>query len=424
MHLRGALILDTDDPSKPSPRVAEIGSSPHPTLGAARGFTARTRPTVWRRWTGIEPAERGSLVPTALKAAESTRYPDTSAFQRSGRSSLTSHPMTPPVLFCTESMWNERGGAIRAIDPTVEVVLLVGDELISAPNLTRINIAFFSPDAWPEHQSHFMGACLRAPNLSWLQTFSSGTNHPVYVSLRDRDVTVTSAAGAAAPSIAQTVMLYLLALARDLPQMSADQAARRWAPAMARDLGGMRLGVVGLGAIGSEVARLGAAFDMEVIGLRRSVRGDESCTTWPTSRLIELLKWADAIAVSAPLTDETRGMFDAQAFASMKPGALFVNVGRGDIIDENALIDALRSGHIGGAGLDVFTVEPLPDESPLWALPNVIITPHSSGVTDRSDRAAVDLFIENFRRFTLGEPLVNNTSGQRPIVMTSDDMSC
>ena len=167
----------------------------------------------------------------------------------------------------------------------------------------------------------------------------------------------------------------------------------------------MRLGVVGLGAIGSETARLAQAFGMQVIGLRRTPTGDEPCPTWTNDRLHELLGWADAVAVTAPLTAETRGMFDAAAFAAMRRGAWFVNVGRGEIVDEPALIQALLDEHLGGAGLDVFVTEPLPTDSPLWRFPNVIITPHSSGITDRTSRRSVDMFIENFRRFTAGEEL-------------------
>jgi phosphoglycerate dehydrogenase-like enzyme len=144
-----------------------------------------------------------------------------------------------------------------------------------------------------------------------------------------------------------------------------------------------------------------------VIGLRRRPRGDEPCPTWAADALPELLAWADVVVVTAPLTDATRGMFDADAFAAMRPGTWFVNVGRGEVVDEAALVDALARGHVGGAGLDVFATEPLPNDSPLWAMPNVIITPHSSGVTSRSYRRSIDLFVDNFGRHARGEPLRN-----------------
>lgn len=317
--------------------------------------------------------------------------------------------MAAPVLFCTDTFWDERGEEIVTIDPTVEVVRLLGAEHVTPSDLDRITIAFFSPDAWPERAANFMGTCVRAERLQWLHTMSAGTDHPVFSSLRRRGVTVTNSAGAAAPSIAQTVMTYLLALSRDLPRSLRDQAERRWAPRPSVDLDGMRLGIVGLGAIGRETARLAQAFGMQVTGTRRTPTGDEPCETWTSDRLRELLGSVDAVAVTAPLTDETRGLFGAAAFAAMRRGAWFVNVGRGEIVDEDALTQSLLDEHLGGAGLDVFATEPLPSDSPLWRFPNVIVTPHSSGSTDRTHRRSVDLFVDNFRRFAAGEPLVGVT---------------
>lgn len=316
--------------------------------------------------------------------------------------------MSGSILFCTDDCWTDCGERLVAIDPNLQVVRLV-DEFVPSSDLERINIAFYSSDAWPNRSSAFFSTLLKMPNLQWFQTFSAGTDRPVFSRIRDRGVTVTSAAGAAAPSIAHTVMLYLLGLSRHLPAVSRDQTSRVWNPRESVDLPGIKLGIVGLGAIGMEVARLAEAFGIEVIGLRRSVRGDEPCTTWTNDRLAELLGWADAVAVTAPLTDATRGLFDDAAFAAMRPGSWFINVGRGEIVDEVALANSLSSGHLGGAGLDVFAVEPLPADSPLWSHPNVIITPHSSGDTDSAKRRSTDVFVENFRRFTNGLPLVNVT---------------
>ncbi len=318
---------------------------------------------------------------------------------------------SPTVLFCSDTFWDDHGEMVTAIDPTIEVVRLIGDEHVSDADLARIDIAFFSGDTWPKRSGAFLGACTRAPNLRWLQTFSAGTDHPIFGAIRNRGATLTNSAGASAPSIAQTVMLFLLALGNDLPRLIRAQAANRWEPASAQDLHGLRLGIIGLGEIGAEVARLGQAFGMDVTGLRRRVRGDEICETWPNERLGDLLGQCDAIVISAPLTDSTRGLFDADAFASMPTGSWFVNVGRGEIVDESALIDALTSGHLGGAGLDVFATEPLPIDSPLWQLPNVIITPHTAGSTEWARRRTVTQFLENLRRFVTGEPLANVTTG-------------
>ncbi|MFW2334161.1 D-2-hydroxyacid dehydrogenase [Ilumatobacter sp.] len=315
-----------------------------------------------------------------------------------------------PVLFCSDTFWQERGDEIEAIDPKIEVVQLVGDDLVTEDDLERITIAYFSGDTWPDRAGRFLGACTRAPNLEWLQTFSAGTDEPIFTRIRDAGAVVTNSAGSSAPSIAQTVIMYLLALSRDLPRLARAQTERRWDPGSAQDLDGLRLGIVGMGEIGSEVARLAIPFGMDVVGVRRAVRGDEICETWPNERLDELLERSDAVVVAAPLTDHTRGLFDDSTFARMPPGAWFVNVGRGEIVDETALASALSSGHLGGAGLDVFATEPLPADSPLWALPNVIITPHTSGTTDRSRHRSVDQFVENFRRWSCGETLRNVTS--------------
>jgi phosphoglycerate dehydrogenase-like enzyme len=315
--------------------------------------------------------------------------------------------MSATVLFCTDTFWDESGDRVIAADPTVEVVRLIGDDRVSASDLERITAAFFSPDVYPDRMRPFFGVCTNAPQLGWLHTSFAGTDHPLFDALLARGITLTNGAGVSAPSIAGTVMLYLLALSRDLPRWIRDQDARRWDPRPFDDLAGMRLGIVGMGAIGGEVARLASAFEMEVIGLRRRPRGDEPCATWAADELPALLAWADAVAVTAPLTDDTRGLFDSAAFAAMRPGAWFLNVGRGEIVEESALVDALARGHIGGAGLDVFATEPLPNESPLWSMANVIVTPHSSGTTDRSRRRATELFIDNFGRHARRERLLN-----------------
>ena len=146
---------------------------------------------------------------------------------------------------------------------------------------------------------------------------------------------------------------------------------------------------------------------MRPIAMRRSVRGDEPCETWPLERLAELVAAVDALVLALPLTVDTTAIIDAGLLWSMKQGALFVNVGRGALVDEDALVDVLRSGHLGGAGLDVFGSEPLAHDSPMWDLENVIVTPHSSGFSYRSDERATEILLENLARWRDGLPLVN-----------------
>jgi phosphoglycerate dehydrogenase-like enzyme len=270
-----------------------------------------------------------------------------------------------------------------------------------------IEIAFFSGDLFPARTRYFVTTLAQSERLHWLHTFSAGVDHPWFRNLRQRGVRITTSSGAAAVPIAQSVILYLLALSRNLPAWLAAQRERAWAPHDIRELQGLVLGVVGLGPIGLEVARLGAALRMRVVGLRRAPRGDEPCETWPLSRLHELLALADAVVLALPLTAETRQLLNASAIAAMKPGALLVNVGRGELVDEVALTAALEKGALGGAGLDVFEKEPLPPESALWSLPGVIVTPHASGRTPGNSARAEAIFLDNLARFSRGDALLN-----------------
>ncbi len=256
-------------------------------------------------------------------------------------------------------------------------------------------------------------AVRRGERLRWIQATSAGAGEQVSAAgLSDaelRRVAVTSTAGVHAGPLAEFALLGLLAFGRGLPRLLADQRARRWGHYPVAELSGCTLLIVGLGQIGAEVARLAAGFGMRVIGLNRSGTG-----SWPdvdeVGRIDALERWlpeADAIVISVPLTDETRGLFDAAAIGRIKPGAIFVNVGRGGVVDEAALIEALRSERLAGAALDVFATEPLPAENPLWELPNVLLSPHTAGLSFREDERIVALFVENLGRYLRGEALRN-----------------
>ena len=293
--------------------------------------------------------------------------------------------------------------------PGLEIghVRLCGQELPSAADLARVTVACLSTDAFPERYRLLMRACRSAPHLRWLHTFSAGVDRPVFHELRDRGVVLTTSSGSAAVPIAQTVLMYLLALTRDLPRWVRAQAAHQWDQRRIVELEGRTVGVVGYGPIGAEVVRLVRAFGMEPIVVRRQVRGDEPCETWPLGRLPDLVRAVDVLVLALPLTVDTEGLIDAELIAAMRPGALLVNVGRGALLDEDALVEALRTRRLGGAGLDVFTTEPLPPDSPLWDLDNVIITPHSSGHSDRAEERATEIFVENLERWHDGRPLLN-----------------
>ena len=203
----------------------------------------------------------------------------------------------------------------------------------------------------------------------------------------------------------------MLQFARGFPALRERQQARIWDRSwVARELNGATCGIIGMGAIGSEVARRAVAMCMRVIAIRRSGgAGPEAAAVevLPPSGLPYLLRESDYVVLAAPLTPETRNLIGAVELATMKPFAILINVGRGALIDEDALGAALRAGTIGGAGLDVVRQEPLPHDSPLWTLPNVVITPHSSVRTERHWERVTDLLCDNLRRYVAGEPLRN-----------------
>ena len=271
-------------------------------------------------------------------------------------------------------------------------------------------IAYFSGDLFPGRAREFVLSLAKAERLRWLHVFSAGVDHPWFQQLLTRGVRITTSSGASAVPIAQTVALYLLALSRDLRRWTDAQSRRAWEPHDVIDLQDQTLGVLGMGPIGREVARLGVALRMRVLGMTRRPKGDEPCETWPLSRLDDLLPRADWLVLALPLTAQTRNVLSADAISRMKPGARIVNIGRGDLVDEAALAAGLASGALGGAGLDVFAAEPLPPASPLWGLPNVIITPHSSGTTPANYPRATAMFLENLRRWRSGEPLLNEVT--------------
>jgi phosphoglycerate dehydrogenase-like enzyme len=313
------------------------------------------------------------------------------------------------TLLVSDRVEARRGPALTAAAPSLGRCVL-HEQGGPSSDPARVEIAFFSGDLFPDRTRDFVVAIAKSERLRWLHTFSAGVDNPWFKHLRERGARLTTSSGASAVPIAHTVMLYLLALSRDLPRWLDAQQRRAWEPHDVVDLQGLVLGVVGLGPIGLEVARLGAAFGMRTIGLRRTPKGDEPCETWPLARLHELLGLADAVVLALPLGPDTRRIVDASAIAAMKPGALLVNVGRGELVDETALTAALASGALGGAGLDVFEHEPLPPESPLWAHPRVLVTPHASGRSPGNAIRAEEIFLENLTRWTRGETLRNEVA--------------
>ncbi len=310
-------------------------------------------------------------------------------------------------MFCTDTAWVRYADEFRAAEPNLDVVQLHGEGIVSEADLARITVAFFSGDAWPTRTSRYISACLQAPNLRWLHTFSAGVDSPVFGEFVRRGTRLSTSSGSSAKPIAQTVVMMILGLSRDMPAWMRAQHEHRWEPHTGHEVDGANLVIIGMGPIGDETARLGLALGMNVVGCRRTVNGTEPCETRTFSALSELLASADYVVLALPLTDDTRNLIGAAELALMKPTARLINVGRGGLIDEAALIDALENQRLAGAGLDVFAVEPLPAESPLWDMANVIITPHNSGSTLLANHRAALIFVDNLGRFSRGEALRN-----------------
>jgi len=311
------------------------------------------------------------------------------------------------VLFCTDTFYAQYAERLALIAPDLEVVTLVGDDEVPAEDLARVTITFFSHDAWPERAGHFFGAAMNTPNLKWLHTMSAGVDSPIFSTFTDRGVRLTTSSGSSASPIARTVMMYLLALSRDLPGMIRSQDRAEWNWNRWIELDGRSVAVVGWGPIGQEVARLADAFGMSPTIVRRAAHGDEPYPVRPLSDLDQIAADHDVMVVALPLTDDTAGIVSADVFDALGADGLFVNVGRGELVDQEALTAALVEGRLGGAGIDVTDPEPLPSDDPLWSAPNLIITPHNSGSTNGTGRRADEAFLSNLERWLVADTLDN-----------------
>ena len=284
------------------------------------------------------------------------------------------------------------------------------EELIAQLPEAEVLCSFSVPGNWQE----------LAPHLRWLQYPGAGVDGLRDSGLLDPQsrVIVTTATGIHAITISEYVFGSMLMFNWNWPQMVRLQDSHLWARSTGwyglggRELAGQTLGIVGMGKIGRRIAQLGRAFGMRVLGIRRAF-ADENASDpdldqgYPPERLHELLGQSDYVVLAVPLTAETERLIGEAELRAMKPNTYLVNIARGRVIDEQALVQALRDGWIGGAGLDVAEVEPLPSNSPLYGMPNVILTPHIAGVSVHYERRLAELFAENLRHYRAGEPLLN-----------------
>lgn len=248
-------------------------------------------------------------------------------------------------------------------------------------------------------------------SLKWLQSWSAGVNSFPLESLKSKNVPVTTANGVHSYPISETIFALMLGLTRKIHTYVRQQQNKTWHHAfMNQEIHGKTVGIIGVGHIGRETAKIAKAFNMTVLGVRNSAQEDEYVDKMYTpSELHTLLPQCDYVIVTLPLTEKTKRLFGKKEFQLMKPSAFFINIGRGAIVAEDELIEALEEKQIAGAGLDVFEIEPLPQQSSLWEMENVIITPHTSGNTEYyNNRVIEDIFIPNLKNYLNGQaPSIN-----------------
>jgi phosphoglycerate dehydrogenase-like enzyme len=255
-----------------------------------------------------------------------------------------------------------------------------------------------------------------AERLRWVHTSAAGVGPLLFPDFVESDVLLTNGRGLHALAMAEHALGIMLSFARKLHMARDLQHARRWSqeglwlepPALAQ-VDGSTLGIVGLGEIGRALAVRARALGLHVLAVRRHPQAQPAPADaqWGMDRLDDLLERSDWVVLCPPLTRETQGLMSRERLARMRPGAVLINLGRGALVDEPAMVEALQAGRLAGAGLDVFAEEPLPADSPLWTLPNVIVTPHVSGLGPRYWERAVDQFATNLRHWLAGEPLAN-----------------
>jgi phosphoglycerate dehydrogenase-like enzyme len=247
-----------------------------------------------------------------------------------------------------------------------------------------------------------------ARNVRWVHSLSAGVENQVFSEMADSPVPLTNARGVYRESLAEFVLAAVLFFAKDFRRLIRNQTTHRWEQFDNVVIAGQTIGIVGYGEIGRAVARRAKAMGMTVIGCRRRPEPDEIADeVVPNGRMREMIARCHYVVVAAPLTPDTRGMVGEAEIASMRSDAVLINVGRGPVVDEAALVDALRQRRIRGAALDVFNEEPLPGDHPFWDLENVLLSPHCADHVEGWLESAVSFFIENYGRFISGQPLLN-----------------
>ena len=311
-----------------------------------------------------------------------------------------------------------------AANPTILVSADVAAESLSAEDAAPGATILHAKDAAQfEHhlpQAEIVAGAVpaallaRADRLEWVHSWAAGPDHQLYDAFISHGAILTSSAGNGAIPLAEHAMMLMLMLSRNATRWIDSQRQKRWDRFTHGELNGQTLGIIGAGHSGKDLALKAKAFHMRVLGLRRTNQPAENFDHfYARDQLHAMLGRCDFVVVTAPLTPETRGMIDAAALAAMKPSAFIICFSRGGIIDDAALLEALASGAIAGAGLDAHGIEPLPSDSPFWDAPNTIITPHNGATTDATRERGLGIFIENLRRYVTGQDTLINLVDKR-----------
>jgi phosphoglycerate dehydrogenase-like enzyme len=321
----------------------------------------------------------------------------------------------------------DRWGASLAARMGPRPYKLMSWEAATAEQRTDADVAFISREVTGTSTKHEIHPALQriyallrqSPDLQWVHIHSAGADRQIYLDLLARGVQITTSSGANAQVVATVALAGMLALARRFPLLWTEQQNRQWTPMMGarmpRDLPGQTATIVGWGPIGQKLGSLLQALGLQVVVVRQQLaaphhpmcEGVEMVTFESWTQVLPKTDW---LILACPLTSKTRQLVNASALAVLPQGAHLINVARGEVVDEPALVSALQSGHLSGAFLDVFAHEPLPSDSPLWAMPQVMITPHAAGHSDGNETRVGQMFLDNLRCWTQGKPLRNTVS--------------
>jgi phosphoglycerate dehydrogenase-like enzyme len=350
-----------------------------------------------------------------------------------GDDRITVGILYPPEWYRDDEGFRRAIARIESVDPRVRVIVETYVEphalrsargveppealLDQAPSLTDAQRAAFAQiDVAVAIDLPFDVARV-APRLRWVQCVGAGTAQLQSAGLGEAGIRLTSGAGVNAVAIAEFAIARVLQHWKRFRTFDDLQERHAWEGVFGRQLAGATIGLIGLGNINAAVARRARAFDVRVLATRRSAEPGDTApdvdVLYPVSDLHAMLAESDAVIAAVPETADTANLMDAAAFAAMKPGSFFVNVGRGSLVDEPALIAALESGHLSGAALDVASVEPLPPDHPLWDAPNLYLSPHAASAPDALFVNLTELFCENLARYLAGEPLRNEVDVSR-----------